>query len=356
MRAAQIRFFWTALLGRRKKGILVNSTDPSFSTPLGFEDKAAVMERALGSAGVSIIYQDADLAIQYFENLPDLLQQSATLGSTDMSLFGRKDGPHIIKLKREVLESGRPANTEISVPAADGVKIYEIKIERTGSDDFGILSVIFEVTETRHREKVLKSLLRELSHRSKNLLAIIQGIATQTARNTLSLDNFLIKFRGRLQSLSNSQDLITDSSWRGAYLFELAEKQFAPYWQDTKAPMPIYGVNAHLTPNAAVHLGLALHELIVNSASHGAIAAGTTNITLTCREIELDGKQAVEIVWSETTPTATHDFEDNSFSKTVLERVVPTSVSGRARLAVGLDRLEYQLTIPETEYEILNRS
>jgi two-component sensor histidine kinase len=316
-----------------------------------------MMERALGSAGVSVIFQDSSLKVQYFENLPDHLQDVAVVGVDDLSLFGEKDGAHIVKLKRDVLDSGKPANAEISFPTSDGIKIYEIKIERTGAADFGILSVIFEVTESRHREKVLKSLLRELSHRSKNLLAIIQGIATQTARNTLSLDNFLIKFRGRLQSLSNSQDLITDSSWRGAYLFELAEKQFAPYWPDSTTPMPIYGINAHLTPNAAVHLGLALHELIVNSASHGAIAAGTTSITLNCRATELDGKQAVEIIWSETItmPTATHDFEDNSFSKTVLERVVPTSMNGRARLGVSPDRLDYRLTIPETEYEILKR-
>lgn len=316
-----------------------------------------MMEQALASAGVSTIFQDAGLRVRSFENLPDHLKNLAAVGTDDLSLFGEKDGAHIVDLKRGVLESGKAAKAEISFPTSDGIKIYEMKIERTGTDDFGVLSVIFEVTESRHREKVLKSLLRELSHRSKNLLAIIQGIATQTARNTLSLDNFLIKFRGRLQSLSNSQDLITDSSWRGAYLFELAEKQFAPYWPDSTTPVPVFGINAHLTPNAAVHLGLALHELIVNSASHGAIAAGTTNITLSCRATELDGRRAVEIVWSETitTPSAAHDFEDNSFSKTVLERVVPTSMNGRARLGVSADRLDYQLTIPETEYEILNR-
>jgi hypothetical protein len=73
--------------------------------------------------------------------------------------------------------------------------------------------------------------------------------------------------------------------------------------------------------------------------------------------VELDGKAAVEIVWSETISTpAAHDFEDNSFSKTVLERVVPTSVNGRARLVFSHGRLDYHLIIPETEYEILKRS
>ncbi|WP_244598680.1 sensor histidine kinase [Rhizobium tubonense] len=326
----------------------------------GFEGKAAMMERALSSAGVSLMFQDSTLAIRYAENLPDHLQPSLILGADDVQLLGEKDGSYILRLKQEVLKTGKSSSAEVEFSTVDGVKIYEINVQRTGDGSgYGLLSVISEVTESRHREKVLKSLLRELSHRSKNLLAIIQGIATQTARNTLSLDNFIIKFRGRLQSLSNSQDLITDSSWRGAYLFDLAEKQFAPYWPDSAVPMPIFGINAHLTPNAAVHLGLALHELIVNSASHGAIAAGATTITLNCREAELDGRKAIEVAWSEqifTPATATAaEFEENSFSKTVLERVVPTSMSGRAQFSIDTSHIDYKIIIPETEYEILRR-
>lgn len=336
----------------------MNTTEPLSGAPLAFEGKTAMMERALSSAGISILFQDAALAIRYAENLPDHLKPLLVLGGNDLNLFGDKDGNHLMRLKRQVLDNGKPASAEVEVATSDGVRIYELKIERTGErKSFGLLSVISEVTESRHREKVLKSLLRELSHRSKNLLAIIQGIATQTARHTLSLDNFLIKFRGRLQSLSNSQDLITDSSWRGAYLFELAEKQFAPYWPDAAVPMPIYGINAHLTPNAAVHLGLALHELIVNSASHGAISTGATSITLNCKEAELDGKKAIEVAWSERFYfPSSNEFEDNSFSRTVLERVVPTSMNGRAQFQIDDDRIGYRLTIPETEYEILKRS
>lgn len=337
----------------------MKTTEPLSGVSFGVEGKAALMERALASAGVSIMFQDATLAIRYAENLPDHLRSVLVVGRDDHELFGAKNGAYVVEMKRKVLETGNASSAEVELQTNDGVRIYEIKVERTGeAGGYGLLSVLSEITETRHREKVLKSLLRELSHRSKNLLAIIQGIATQTARHTLSLDNFLIKFRGRLQSLSNSQDLITDSSWRGAYLFELAEKQFAPYWPDSVTAMPIYGVNAHLTPNAAVHLGLALHELIVNSASHGAIADGTTEIRLNCSETRLEGRKAIEVVWSERVRNraAFQEFEDSSFSRTVLERVVPTSMNGNVSLELSPERIDYRLTIPETEYEILKRS
>ncbi|MCR2327014.1 hypothetical protein NSR98_25480, partial [Salmonella enterica] len=84
-----------------------------------------------------------------------------------------------------------------------------------------IVTTAVEISELKHREQVLKILLREVSHRSKNLLAIIQSIAMQTARFSGSVDQFLQKFRGRLYSLSNSQDLVTDSNWHGAAFREL---------------------------------------------------------------------------------------------------------------------------------------
>ena len=337
----------------------MNTTEPLSGTPFAAEGKAAIMERALSSVGISVLYQDSRLAIIYAQNLPPYFAGLLVKGGNDASLFGENHGRYLKTLKEKVLAGGVPTSAEVEVTIDEEIRTYELKVERVGErGSFGLLTVISEVTETRHREKVLKSLLRELSHRSKNLLAIIQGIATQTARNTLSLDAFLSKFRGRLQSLSNSQDLITDSSWRGAYLFELAEKQFAPYWPDTAGPMPIYGINAHLTPNAAVHLGLALHELIVNSASYGAIAAGGSSITLNCKEATLGDRKAIEVAWVEVLSDRAeiHEFSDNSFGRTVLDRVVPSSMSGKAELKLLPGRIEYHLTVPETEFEILKRN
>lgn len=337
----------------------MTTTGPLTGKPPRVDGKAAMMERALRSAGISILFQDSKLAIAYAENLPQHFQDVFKPGMSDGALFGSAYADYLQALKMKVLDSGASTTAEVEVIVDGESRSYELKVERVNDHSgYGLLTVLSEVTETRHREKVLKSLLRELSHRSKNLLAIIQGIATQTARNTLSLDGFLVKFRGRLQSLSNSQDLITDSSWRGAYLFELAEKQFAPYWPETSGTMPIFGINAHMTPNAAVHLGLALHELIVNSASFGAIAGGAPSITLNCREAELNGRKAIEVTWAETLPNRTeiHEFSENSFGKTVLERVVPSSMNGKAVLKLVPGRIEYSLLIPETEFEILKRA
>ncbi len=318
-----------------------------------------MLEKALVSAGIGIIQQDESLIINYAGNLPAHFNDSdALIGKDDRALFGDSDGARLSAIKKQVLRNGEAAITEVECATPEGARVYELKIEPTADGErFGVLSIVSDVTDTRHRERVLKSLLRELSHRSKNLLAIIQGIAMQTARNTVSLDYFLKKFRGRLQSLSHSQDLITDSSWRGAYLFELVDKQFAPYWPDRASPMRVEGLNAHLSPNAAVHIGLALHELIVNSAAHGAIASGASTISIECREVEYESRKAILIVWTELAGAMPRggEFEEKSFGRTILERVVPTSVAGAASFATTPHSIEYRLTVPEAEFEILSR-
>ncbi|PYE26621.1 two-component sensor histidine kinase [Rhizobium sp. PP-CC-3A-592] len=318
-------------------------------------ESIGLLDRVVKKTGAGYIFQSEALDVLLSGNLPD--RMSGLLSENgDIGVLGDEDGNRLLALKKAVFDTAEADCMEVELPSPAGLMTFRIDLERiTTHGTNGILSVITDISETRHRERVLKTLLRELSHRSKNLLAIIQGIATQTARQALSLESFMVKFRGRIQSLAYSQDLVTDSSWRGAFLFALAEKQFAAYWSEPRMPIVATGINAHLSPNAALHIGLALHELIVNSASHGAIAAGVNSLTLDCFETVFNDKPALELAWIEHLPDADHtrDHDEPSFARTVLERVVPIAVAGKALYITSADRIEYHLTIPAHEYEIL---
>jgi hypothetical protein len=75
-------------------------------TPFTTEGKAAIMERALASAAISILYQDASLAIIYAENLLPYFQTRFVAGGDDGSLFGEAHGKSLAAIKRTVLETG----------------------------------------------------------------------------------------------------------------------------------------------------------------------------------------------------------------------------------------------------------
>jgi two-component sensor histidine kinase len=263
----------------------------------------------------------------------------------------------IAAAKRHVIASGNPEHLELSVPTAEGIRWFQVWVDADrvdGGDVQGVVTTMVETTEQKRREQTLKTLLREVSHRSKNLLAIIQSIATQTGRYSETSDDFLTRFRGRLQSLASSQDLVTSSNWRGAALRELVRGQVVRYGADPAQSLRFNGVNPYLNPNAALHIGLAMHELAVNSFSYGALARpdGFVEVTANLSSVtEAADKPALSLTWVEAIVANDNRRTEKRFGSVALERVVPASLNGTATLEITGDRLEYRLVVPHGNFE-----
>ncbi|KEQ10595.1 histidine kinase [Pseudorhizobium pelagicum] len=305
---------------------------------------------ALVDLGASIIIQDARQQYLLVTNLPDVWAQDNLEAPSDEIIFGADVAARLAALKADMTEPGRKGQLEVMVGAE---QFFEFRVQAIECADGGVhlVTTIVDRSEERHRERLLRALLREVSHRSKNLLAIIQSIALQTARHSGSLDLFLHKFRGRLYSLSQSQDLITDSSWRGAYFFELVQQQTQKYLPENRELVKVSGDNLLLSPNASLHLGLALHELIVNAVSHGSLLRNGLPVEVSCVRKHTDGQDTVEMVWHEPLQRALRPVDDADelkahFGSTVLERVVPASVNGKAQYVIAHDRIAYHLAFP----------
>jgi two-component sensor histidine kinase len=305
---------------------------------------------ALVDLGASIIIQDPGRDYLLVTNLPEAWAVEQFSSPSDLSLFGEDVAAKLSLLKQSMTEPGRKGHVEVTVGSD---QVYEFRVQAVEFEQGGIhlVTTIIDRSEERHRERLLRALLREVSHRSKNLLAIIQSIALQTARYSGSLELFLNKFRGRLYSLSQSQDLITDSSWRGAYFFELVQQQTEKYLPENKHLVRVAGDNVLLTPNASLHLGLALHELIVNAVSHGSILRSGRAISVSCTRLHLEGHDSLEVVWDEVLDPAhasdpSEDALKAHFGSTVLERVVPASVNGKATYTISSGRISYRLVFP----------
>jgi two-component sensor histidine kinase len=305
---------------------------------------------ALVDLGASIIIQDVSHNYLFVTNLPESWAVEAFSEPSDEKLFGADVAAKLATLKHGMTEPGRKGHIEVTIGAE---QVFEFRVQAVEFEKGGLhlVTTIVDRSEERHRERLLRALLREVSHRSKNLLAIIQSIALQTARYSGSVDLFLHKFRGRLYSLSQSQDLITDSSWRGAYLFELVQQQTEKYLPENKHLVRMSGDNVLLTPNASLHVGLALHELIVNAVSHGSILRSRSAINVTSLRSHAGGRESLEVVWDEALEHVNgssfdHDALKAHFGSTVLERVVPASVNGKAQYVISDERISYRLTFP----------
>ncbi|CDX23445.1 HWE histidine kinase [Mesorhizobium sp. ORS 3324] len=305
---------------------------------------------ALHNAGISVLYQDREMKTVWARNMRAPWASETADGK---DLLSPAQAERISVAKRRAVETGQAERLELGIPGNDGVRWFQVWIDADHDDSGevqGVVTTMVETTEQRRREQTLKALLREVSHRSKNLLAIIQSIATQTGRYSETLGDFLTRFRGRIQSLASSQDLVTSSNWRGVALRELVFGQVGRYSADPGRSLRFDGENLYLNPNAALHIGLAIHELAVNSVSYGALSQPDGHVEVSARAAtDSETSPALLLVWTERIGTGRRD--EKRFGSVALERVVPTSLNGSATLTIDGDCLEYRLTIPRGNFE-----
>jgi two-component sensor histidine kinase len=318
------------------------------------------MLRALGNAAVSVFYQNSDLRVVWAQNVPS--GWGSIDGKLDSDFLPRQAAAPVIAAKRAVLRRGGSNRLEINIPGTPGEREdqwFDIWIDADADPDGavrGIVTTAVETTEQKRREQTLRVLLREVSHRSRNLLAIIQSIASQTGRYSSTVDGFLARFRGRLQSLASSQDLVTSSNWRGADLGDLVLGQVSRYNSTPQAAVRLEGERPWLTPNAALHVGLALHELVANSVSYGALSKRGGSVTLSAELLpNPDGQPSLSLTWRETIDSSgqalDQDLREKKFGSVALERIVPASLDGSASLKFANGSLEYTLVVPSGNFK-----
>lgn len=306
---------------------------------------------ALLDMSASLILQDFDDSYLVVTGLPDTWRIDNFSEPNDRVIFGAEIASQLAVAKSRARQSGR---TEIVEIALDEGRIFEFRIMIFAGrfNRTQMITTIIDRSEERRREKILQSLLRDVSHRSKNLLAIIQSIVTQTSQYTDTIDSYVQKLRGRIFSLSRSQDLVTDSGWRGAFVHELLDQQVSAYIPGGQDLIRFEGENILLSPNVTMHLGLALHELLINAINYGTFLTAGDQIRVSCLFIERNDAKHVCIEWKEpinprfrTIPT-TDDIPVRRLGTAILERVVPASVNGEARYRISPLEVGYGLTFP----------
>jgi PAS domain S-box-containing protein len=143
-----------------------------------------------------------------------------------------------------------------------------------------LVSVVADITERKIAEEHVQFLMRELTHRSKNLLAVVQGIAGQTMRTTGTMDEFREKFMQRLQGLAASHELLVDRNWQGASLADLVRDQLSPFAEVGGRRLNVSGPDVLVSPETAEAIGLALHELATNAVKYGALSVLVGQVTV----------------------------------------------------------------------------
>ena len=131
--------------------------------------------------------------------------------------------------------------------------------------------VAADITERKRAEDHQLLLAREVDHRAKNSLAVVQSIVRLTRADNIK--DYQTRVEGRIQALSRVHSLLAHSRWEGAEVHTLVQEELTPYQVGGAENISICGPKVSVTPPVAQTLALALHELATNAAKYGALSA-----------------------------------------------------------------------------------
>jgi PAS domain S-box-containing protein len=206
-----------------------------------------------------------------------------------------------------------------------------------------VANIVMDITDRKKAEEHVQLLMREITHRSKNLLAVVQAIAGQTAASAGTLEEFQDRFIQRLRGLAASHDLLVEADWRGARLHDLIRQQLAPF-AEIGARLQLDGPSVTLTATAAQTIGMALHELATNATKYGAWSVASGRVVIAWA-IEPEAT-AMHLDWIETGGPLVIAPARKGFGHIVLENIVTQSVHGEVHIKYEPAGLQWHLSLP----------
>jgi PAS domain S-box-containing protein len=211
---------------------------------------------------------------------------------------------------------------------------------------FGTCTDIEDVKRAEERERALREqthiLMREVNHRAKNLLAVVQAVARYSAAGRPA--DFLSRFEQRLSSLAAGQDLLIKSQWKGIAIEELVQAQLLHCQDLLGTRIALRGPSLTIAASACQTLGMALNELCTNATKYGALSNDTGHVEIVWDTQRIDGGDQFTIEWREhggpspSAPsrhgfgfTVIHDIIRQTFDAEILLDYAPAGLIWRVR-------------------------
>jgi PAS domain S-box-containing protein len=202
-----------------------------------------------------------------------------------------------------------------------------------------VVGTVQDITERKEREEKERLLMREINHRAKNMLGVVDAIAHQTAAG--NPEDFIDRFSGRIQALSANQDLLVRNEWKGVEIDDLVRAQLVHFVDLIGSRIAVRGPKLLLSPASVQAIGLAIHELATNAKKYGALSTD---------------RGRVDVCWGSDGHTLTMSWTEHGgpvsppkqrgFGTMVMEAMAERSVGGKVELDYASTGVTWRLTCP----------
>lgn len=206
-------------------------------------------------------------------------------------------------------------------------------------------TALVEAAELRaHAEQQILLLMREVNHRSKNMLAVVQAIARQMPSDDPK--QFVRQFSDRIVGLAASQDLLIESNWQGVRVADLVRSQLALFRELIGTRIEIEGPPVRLQPPAAQAIGMALHELATNASKYGALSGSDGKVRISWRMEGSGEERAFVLAWAEQDGPAVTPPQRRGFGYTIMVAMVEKSLDATVTIDYAPSGLVWKMHAP----------
>jgi PAS domain S-box-containing protein len=263
------------------------------------------------------------------------------------ALIHPDDWSHLQNAIKPTAQSSPAFQTEFRVIRPDGQLRWCIGTAVASVDATDhvvrISGVTVDITERKEAEERQVLLAREVDHRARNALALVQSIVRLTRADTIK--SYIAAVEGRIGALSRAHTLLAQSRWQGADLARLADEEVAAYRTGDADKIVVRGPDLSLEPRTAQTLALALHELSTNAAKYGALSELAGRVSLTW---ELKPDRLV-LRWTETDGPPVKAPASPGFGIRVIGASVERQLEGEATFDWRPEGLCCTLSVPRSE-------
>ncbi len=270
------------------------------------------------------------------------------IGKNDLELLADENlARMIMENDRRILAGQARCQVEEMLRGEDGSTTYWLSTKAPFTDDegnvVGLVGVSIDITERKRLEERERLFAREIEHRNKNLLSVVQGVIRLTRAATV--EEFRESVSGRLGALGRAQSVLTRARRQPVELRDLLHKELAAFSKYTAGRVRLEGPPVFIGSDAAQPLAIAFHELATNAAKYGAFAdvSGTLDVVW---ELSPQSGTEVAIEWKEISGRLVETPARQGFGTLLIRSVVEGQLDGTLALAWEPDGVRCSISLP----------
>ena len=305
-------------------------------------------ETFLRQSPVSVFSQDANMRYTWVRNPPPSFPPDV-IGKNDRDFLPAGTAKVINDLKTRAVQCGKGVRSEIVIDTQGEPRWYDLTVELVRAADgsiVGLTSAAVDITHRKQNEELLQMLLKEVTHRSKNLLAVIHGIVRHANLRRGSENEFAERLGARLRALAVTHDLLVESNWRGVSLPTLIAAQITARAQCRSGHISAKGEDIVVTPNAADTIGFMVHELLANAVEHGALSVPAGRVQVSWQLVNNGADDHLMLRWEEHGGPPVREPADMGFGRWLLDKAIGMALTAETKLDFAAEGLRYEVVLP----------